>query len=238
MTKTTCTAGGRAGRARHAVGERRGFATPTAVDRTAARPRNGRAARLTKTKSARAFDIEDAVLPLVERLVAARPTGALLRLPVDEHRASLLREHLRRAGVERQELYVERDPTRMPFTFHGLRHTHLTWMAVRGDDSVKIQMRAGHTDFKMTQRYIEAARTLGGGFGTPFPALPARLVTGPLGAREASALTPDELAAVTASAAVMRRRRSLCPLERRRIPRPTSRSRLSNRARTTASARA
>ncbi|MFI5298715.1 MAG: site-specific integrase, partial [Polyangiales bacterium] len=150
--------------------------------------------RLTKTKAVRAFDIEDAILPLVERLVAARPTGALLRLPVDEHRASLLREHLRRAGVERQELYVERDPTRMPFTFHGLRHTHLTWMAVRGDDSVKIQMRAGHTDFKMTQRYIEAARTLGGGFGTPFPALPVRLVTGPLGARGASALTPEEVA--------------------------------------------
>ncbi|MFI5298775.1 MAG: tyrosine-type recombinase/integrase [Polyangiales bacterium] len=150
--------------------------------------------RLTKTKAVRAFDIEDAILPLVERLVAARPTGALLRLPVDEHRASLLREHLRRAGVARQELYVERDPTRMPFTFHGLRHTHLTWMAVRGDDSVKIQMRAGHTDFKMTQRYIEAARTLGGGFGTPFPALPARLVTGPLGARGASALTPEEIA--------------------------------------------
>jgi hypothetical protein len=69
-------------------------------------------------------------------------------------------------------------------------------MAVRGDDAVKIQMRAGHTDFKMTQRYIEAARTLGAGFGRAFPALPGALVANALGEREGRALTADESAKV------------------------------------------
>lgn len=38
--------------------------------------------RLTKTKLTRAFDIEEALYPLVERLVGARPTGDLVRLPI------------------------------------------------------------------------------------------------------------------------------------------------------------
>lgn len=156
--------------------------------------------RLTKTKIARSFDIEDAVLPLLDRLVAAKPSGDLLRLPADEHRAALLREHLQKAGVTRAELFVKDDPTRIPFTFHGMRHTHLTWMAVRGDDAVKIQMRAGHTDFKMTQRYIEAARTLGGGFGQPFPALPPALVVAPFEERRGRSLTDAELEALRALA--------------------------------------
>jgi integrase len=150
--------------------------------------------RLTKTKVTRSFDIEDALHSLLEKLVGARPNGELLRLPADEHRAKLLRQHLEAAGVRRAELFVEGDPTRSRFTFHGLRHTHLTWMAVRGDDAVKIQMRAGHTDFKMTQRYIEAARTLGAGFGRAFPALPAEMIEGALGGREGRALNADESA--------------------------------------------
>jgi integrase len=146
--------------------------------------------RLTKTKLARSFDIEEALVPLLEKLVAQRPEGDLLRLPADEHRARMLRGHLEVAGVRRAELFVQGDPTRNPFTFHGLRHTHLTWMAVRGDDAVKIQMRAGHTDFKMTQRYIEAARTLGGGFGASFPKLPAGLLAAE--ERRGRALTAED----------------------------------------------
>jgi integrase len=66
-------------------------------------------------------------------------------------------------------------------------------MAVRGDDAAKIQMRAGHTDFKMTQRYIEAARTLGGGFGVPFPELTAGLVAAAGRERARRALTAAEV---------------------------------------------
>ncbi|GAC1557157.1 MAG: hypothetical protein NVS3B10_17200 [Polyangiales bacterium] len=54
--------------------------------------------RLTKTKIARSFDVEEALVPLMTKLVELRPEGALLRLPADEHRAKLLREHLERAG--------------------------------------------------------------------------------------------------------------------------------------------
>jgi integrase len=41
--------------------------------------------------------------------------------------------------------------------FHGLRDTCLSHMAVRGDDSLRVQWRAGHTQFAMTQKYIEEA---------------------------------------------------------------------------------
>jgi hypothetical protein len=50
-------------------------------------------------------------------------------------------------------------------------------MAVRGDDPLKIQHRAGHKDFKTTQGYIREVEHLREGFGTPFPTLPADLVS-------------------------------------------------------------
>jgi hypothetical protein len=43
------------------------------------------------------------------------------------------------------------------------------------DDPLKIQHRAGHTDFETTQRYIRMAESLREGFGSPFPELPASL---------------------------------------------------------------
>ncbi len=48
-------------------------------------------------------------------------------------------------------------------------------MAVRGDDPLKIQHRAGHTDFATTQPYIRMAEALKPGFGHPFPELPESL---------------------------------------------------------------
>ena len=51
-------------------------------------------------------------------------------------------------------------------------------MAIRGDDVLRIQWRAGHTTFAMTQKYIEAARKVATGFGVPFPPLPACLLDG------------------------------------------------------------
>ena len=37
----------------------------------------------------------------------------------------------------------ETDATRKRLRFHDLRSTGLTWMAIRGDDPLKIQQRAG-----------------------------------------------------------------------------------------------
>ena len=47
----------------------------------------------------------------------------------------------------------------------------------RGDDPLKIQHRAGHTDFETTQRYIRMAEASREGFGIVFPELPGVLVS-------------------------------------------------------------
>ena len=129
----------------------------------------------TKTGRARAFDIEPNLLPLLKALIEERPAGRLLHMPPHEDRAELLRKDLTRAGVTRADLFIEDDPQRDWIKLHNLRDTGLTWMAVRGDDPLRIQWRGGHTDFAMTQGYIAAGRNLGAGFGVPFPELPASL---------------------------------------------------------------
>jgi integrase len=48
----------------------------------------------------------------------------------------------------------------------------ITWMAVRGDEPLRIMQRAGHTSFETTQGYIREAENLRAGFGTVFPPLP------------------------------------------------------------------
>ena len=49
-------------------------------------------------------------------------------------------------------------------------------MAIRGDDPLKIQQRAGHTTFEMTQKYIRTAEAVGEVIGAVFPALPDSLL--------------------------------------------------------------
>ena len=52
-------------------------------------------------------------------------------------------------------------------------------MALRGDEHLKIQHRAGHRTFGMTQVYIRTAENLrasGEAIGTPFPVLPDDLI--------------------------------------------------------------
>ncbi|MFI5299623.1 MAG: tyrosine-type recombinase/integrase [Polyangiales bacterium] len=131
--------------------------------------------RQTKTRRARSFDIEPELLPLLRALADDAPEGRLVKMPPDEDQAELLRKDLRTAGVVRDELFVENDPARQRLTFHNLRDTGLTWMAVRGDDPLRIQWRGGHTDFKMTQAYLAAGRNLGPSFGVPFGPLPRSL---------------------------------------------------------------
>jgi integrase len=133
--------------------------------------------RLTKTQRVRNIDIEPELVPLLEWLIEdakARGRERLLRMPPDEDRARLLRKHLRVAGCTREDLEAD-DAMRAPIVFHNLRDTCLTWMAVRGDDPLRIQWRAGHTDFKMTEHYIKEGRRLAPGFGTPFSGLPESL---------------------------------------------------------------
>jgi integrase len=133
----------------------------------------------TKTGETRRFAIEVALLPLL-RAMHAESGGkgrVIPALPYESNFARELRSALGRAGVERPELFAS-DETRKPLTFHDLRATGLTWMAVRADDPLKIMQRAGHTDFRTTQLYIREAEALRAGFGEPFPSLPSCLLGG------------------------------------------------------------
>jgi integrase len=67
----------------------------------------------------------------------------------------------------------EQDATRTKMTGHCLRDTGLTHMAVRGDNPIVIQWRGGHTDFKMTQGYIDRGRVDARRIGVPLPPMPS-----------------------------------------------------------------
>jgi hypothetical protein len=93
----------------------------------------------------------------------------VVSLPSERTMARNLRRWLWKAGVRGPELH-DGSPTRKSLTWHDLRATGATWMAVRGDDPLKIRQRCGHTTFSTTEIYIwEADRE---GFGEVFPALP------------------------------------------------------------------
>jgi integrase len=60
-----------------------------------------------------------------------------------------LRPALRRAGIEK------------PFRpFHDLRHTALTHEAAAGNPMAYVQLKAGHSQGAITERYIHAAQVL------------------------------------------------------------------------------
>lgn len=132
----------------------------------------------TKTKATRRFTIEPSLLPLLRAMhrEAANGGRVLARMPVEKHLAPMLRRHLEAAGVTRSDLFAA-DATRKRLRFHDLRATGLTWMAVRGDDPLKIKQRAGHTTFSTTEGYIREAESVREGFGAPFPALPPGVVS-------------------------------------------------------------
>lgn len=132
----------------------------------------------TKTGRDRRIPIEPALRPLLEQIIAERgKTGRLFpEVLSDANNASAaLREHLRAAGVERKALF-DSDRTRRAIRLYDLRATGITWAAIRGDEGVKIQWRAGHSDFRMTQVYIREADVLRAGFGDVFPAVPSCVI--------------------------------------------------------------
>ena len=64
---------------------------------------------------------------------------------VQREAAKMLRRALQEAGVRREALFAD-DAHRAPVTFHDLRATGITWCAVRGDEVLRLQQRAGHED--------------------------------------------------------------------------------------------
>ena len=115
--------------------------------------------------------IEPNLLPLLEHMrdQASSEGRVITALPPRESLAKRLRKYLSWAGVTRAEVFAE-DETRRALNFHDLRHTGITWRAVRGDETLKVQRAAGHDDLATTQRYINEAQTFEGvRFGQPFP---------------------------------------------------------------------
>jgi integrase len=83
-----------------------------------------------------------------EELVFCHP---LKGTPLDPSRLArcYLRPALRRAGVTK------------PFRpFHDLRHTALTHEAAAGNPMAYVQLKAGHSQSAITERYIHAAQVL------------------------------------------------------------------------------
>lgn len=149
------------------------------VDRRAKASERKTATKKTKTRRTRTVDIEPNVYPLVAWL-AKHPEGRggrLLRVPPAEDCAELLRKDLATVGVRRDALHTA-DATRTAMVFHNLRDTGLTHMAVRGDSPIAIQWRAGHTDFKTTDGYVQRGRVESRRIGEPLPPLPPELVEG------------------------------------------------------------
>ena len=144
------------------------------------RVRNPDKVKTTKNGHARRIPIEAELRPLLEAMhEKAKGKGRVFpvqpRASGDTGLANLLRADLLKAGVDRHQLHHE-DISTKRMTFHDLRATGITWMAIRGDDPLKIMSRAGHRAFQTTQGYIREAESLREGFGTPFPALPRDLV--------------------------------------------------------------
>jgi integrase len=126
----------------------------------------------TKTKVTRRIPIEPSIRPLLEVLRRERTTDRVVEsMPPECDLSKRLRTYLRRAGVTRSELFTN-DATRKQIRFYDLRATGITWMAIRGDEPLRIMQRAGHTEFSTTMGYVRAAETLGS-VGEPFPALPS-----------------------------------------------------------------
>jgi len=125
----------------------------------------------TKTGGTRRFAFEPTLRPLLEQM--HRESGGQGRvlgaegMPDKYDLANGLRVYLAMAGVERDELFTN-DATRKWITFHDLRATGITWMAVRGDEPLRIKQRAGHSCLSTTEGYIRVAEELQGGFGDVF----------------------------------------------------------------------
>lgn len=132
----------------------------------------------TKTDADRQFIAEPEILPLLRAMRREGDGhGRVFRaIPQRHNLARALRGHLLEADCQREDLHAD-DAGRRPLTFHDLRATGITWMAMRGDAPTDILERVGHAHLSTTERYIRRGRLLARASGeVPFPAIPEVLV--------------------------------------------------------------
>ena len=122
--------------------------------------------------------IETALRPLLESLCEGLEPDdwVIASMPPAEDWAEKLRDHLKRAGVERSSLF-EDSPTVKHITFYDCRASGITWRTLRGDDARVIQRAAGHRKYATTEGYVREASVFRGRVGDPFPSLPRSIVT-------------------------------------------------------------
>ena len=149
--------------------------------------KNGVTKPCPKTKHRRKVPIHPSLRPLFDAL--AVETGGVGLVVQHDHEnnaaehgfpplhglAKTLRMHLKRAGVNRADLF-EDSATVKQITFYDLRATGITWEALAGTEHTRIMQRAGHQRFETTLLYIREAETLGMNVGEPFPPLPKSLL--------------------------------------------------------------
>jgi integrase len=150
--------------------ERRLIHIHRAIDRT-----NDGDVKETKTNNPRRIPIEPALMPLLEVMQAEATGRRVLTMPPVCDLAPRLRQYLEWAGVGRAELFAN-DATRKQMTFHDLRATGITWMAIRGDEPIKIMRRASHENIATTMGYVREAENLEHPVGEVFPPLPRALL--------------------------------------------------------------
>lgn len=127
------------------------------------------------------MSIEAELIPLLVAMCReAKGKGRVFGQVAASHDARTLRADLLLAGVARHELHNQsKKPPREWMTLHDLRTTGITWMAVRGDAILIVKARAGHSDSKMTEHYINLAAVMRKqDYGEPFPRLPRAVIGG------------------------------------------------------------
>lgn len=147
------------------------------IHRSVDRDHDG-ALKETKTNNPRRVPIEPNLLPLMKRLVLeAREERRerLVPMPPLCDLAKRLRKYLRWSGVHRAELYGT-TATSKQITWHDLRATAATWLAIRGEAPQDIMAKAGHENMETTMCYIRLAAVLHADKSSVFPNIPAHVV--------------------------------------------------------------
>jgi len=103
--------------------------------------------RTSKGGQARHVTLTEEGVEFVESIIVRRPSGELL-LPGEggtpwgkSHQARPLKEACKRAGIN------------PPVSFHVLRHTHGSHLAMRGVPMAVVAKQLGHADTRMTERH-------------------------------------------------------------------------------------
>ncbi|MBX3131245.1 MAG: tyrosine-type recombinase/integrase [Polyangiaceae bacterium] len=132
--------------------------------------------RATKSGQARQDVLPAELLPLLRQMQRSATLETVVSGRIPPSLARELRADLLAAGCDRSALHASTD-TERPLTFHDLRATGITWMAMRGDSVTEIMERAGHAQLATTQGYLRRGRLLAVARGErPFPRLPRCLL--------------------------------------------------------------